>query len=108
MIVISPCLKNIFYGIFIVDLYAKEVFVFSPKGDLYALARGSSVLDFAFKVHSQLGSHCLGAKVNGKQVSIKHILIDGDTVDIITSNHQSPKREWLQLVRTSKAKSRIR
>ena len=108
VIVISPCLNNLFSDIFIVDLYAKEVFVFSPKGDLYALARGSSVLDFAFKVHSQLGSHCLGAKVNGKQVPIKHKLIDGDTVDIITSNHQSPKREWLQFVRTSKAKSRIR
>mmetsp|Transcript_30039 Transcript_30039/g.63337 ORF Transcript_30039/g.63337 Transcript_30039/m.63337 type:complete len:1062 (-) Transcript_30039:719-3904(-) len=86
----------------------KEVFVFSPKGDLYALARGSSVLDFAFKVHSQLGSHCVGAKVNGKQVTLRHLIKNGDTVEILTSNHQTPKREWLKYVRTSKAKNRIR
>jgi len=85
----------------------KEVFVFSPKGDLYALARGSSVLDFAFKVHSQLGSHCVGAKVNGKQVTLRHLIQNGDTVEILTSNHQTPRREWLKYVRTSKAKNRI-
>ena len=61
------------------DLHHKEVFVFTPKGDLYALAKGSSVLDFAFKVHSQVGSHCVGAKVNGKQVSFKHLVQNGDT-----------------------------
>jgi len=90
------------------DLYQKEVFVFSPNGDLFALARGSTVLDFAFKVHTALGSQCVGAKVNGKQVSIKRMLKNGDTIDIVTSKHQSPKREWLNFVRTSKARNRIK
>ena len=90
------------------DLFQRECFVFSPRGDLYALARGSSVLDFAFKVHSSLGSRCVGARVNGKMVSIKHNLKNGDTVDILTNNKQTPKKEWLKFVRTSKAKSRIR
>jgi len=90
------------------DLSHKEVFVFSPKGELYALALGSSVLDFAFKVHSDIGSHCVGAKVNGKLSPIKHLVKNGDTVEILTSNHQTPKREWLKYVRTSKAKDRIR
>jgi len=90
------------------DLFQRECFVFSPRGDLYALARGSSVLDFAFKVHSGLGSRCVGARVNGKMVSIKHNLNNGDTVEILTSNKQKPKKEWLKYVRTSKAKSRIR
>lgn len=90
------------------DLYQKEVYVFSPRGDLFALARGSSVLDFAFKVHSNIGSHCVGAKVNGRQVSIKTQLQNGDTVEVMTSNHQTPRPEWLKYVRTSKAKNRIR
>eukprot|EP00970_Alexandrium_tamarense_P010285 scaffold2066_cov172-Alexandrium_tamarense.AAC.2 len=90
------------------DLFQKEVFVFSPQGELYALARGSSVLDFAFRVHSELGFQCSGAKVNGKHVSIKHLLNNGDTVEILTSSGQTPKRDWLQYVRTTKAKSRIR
>ena len=90
------------------DLFSKEVLVFSPTGDLYALARGSSVLDFAYKVHSELGNHCTGAKVNGKMVSLRHQLKNGDTVEILASNNQTPKREWLQFVRTSKAKNRIR
>jgi len=84
------------------------VFVFSPNGDLFALARGSTVLDFAFKVHTALGSECVGAKVNGKQVSIKRMLKNGDTIDIMTSKYQSPKREWLNFVRTSKARNRIK
>lgn len=84
------------------------MFVFSPNGDLFALARGSTVLDFAFKVHTALGSQCVGAKVNGKQVSIKRMLRNGDTINIKTSKHQSPKREWLKFVRTSKARNRIK
>lgn len=84
------------------------MFVFSPNGDLFALARGSTVLDFAYKVHTTLGSKCVGAKVNGKQVSIKRMLRNGDTIDIMTSKHQSPKREWLKFVRTSKARNRIK
>ncbi|KAL7542924.1 hypothetical protein ACHAWF_007283 [Thalassiosira exigua] len=90
------------------DLFPREVFVFTPNGDLHALARGSSVLDFAFKVHSHLGSHCVGAKVNGKLVSIRHLVENGDTVEILTRGDQTPKREWLKHVRTSKAKTRIR
>ena len=84
------------------------MFVFSPNGDLFALARGSTVLDFAFKVHTALGSECVGAKVNGKQVSIKRMLKNGDTIVIMTSKNQSPKREWLKFVRTSKARNRIK
>ncbi|KAL7518821.1 hypothetical protein ACHAWX_003624 [Stephanocyclus meneghinianus] len=90
------------------DLFGREVFVFSPEGDLYALARGSSVLDFAYLIHSDLGDHCGGAKVNGKMVTLKHLVQNGDTVEILKSNHQTPKREWLRYVRTSKAKNRIR
>jgi len=90
------------------DLFAKEVLVFSPTGELYPLARGSSVLDFAYKVHSDLGAHCTGAKVNGRIASIRYLLQNGDVVQVMTSKTQSPKREWLKHVRTSKAKSRIR
>eukprot|EP00985_Skeletonema_marinoi_P023205 scaffold15273_cov83-Skeletonema_marinoi.AAC.2 len=90
------------------DLFAKEVLVFSPTGELYPLARGSSVLDFAYKVHSDLGGHCTGAKVNGRIASIRYLLQNGDVVHIMTSKTQTPKREWLKHVRTSKAKSRIR
>lgn len=90
------------------DLFAKEVFAFSPTGEVYPLARGSSVLDFAYKVHSDLGAQCTGAKVNGRIASIRYLLQNGDVVQIMISKTQTPKREWLNYVRTSKAKSRIR
>lgn len=93
---------------FKLDLYKDEVFVFTPKGDLYKLPQGATVLDFAFTIHSGLGCRCIGAKVNGKNVQLRQPLNTGDQVEITTSNTQTPKRDWLNFVRTSKAKSKIR
>ncbi len=90
------------------SIYNKEIFVFTPKGDLKKFSAGSTVLDFAFDVHSQVGMSCKGAKVNGKNVPIRHQLANGDKVEIITSRNQRPRQDWLQYVKTSKAKSRIR
>lgn len=93
---------------FKLDLYKDEVFVFTPKGDLFKLAKGSTVLDFAFHIHSKLGSKCIGARVNGKNVQLKHILQSGDQVEIMTSNTQTPKLDWLNIVTSSKARTKIR
>lgn len=93
---------------FKMDLYKDEVFVFTPKGDLYKLAKGATVLDFAFHIHSNVGSKCIGGKVNGKNVPIRHVLNSGDQVEIMTSNAQTPKRDWLNIVTTSRARSKIR
>lgn len=93
---------------FKLELYEDEVFVFTPKGDLYKLAKGATVLDFAFHIHSKLGCKCIGAKVNGKNVQLKQILNSGDQVEIMTSNAQTPKRDWLNIVTTSKARNKIR
>eukprot|EP00288_Rhodomonas_lens_P019175 CAMPEP_0177695144 /NCGR_PEP_ID=MMETSP0484_2-20121128/3304_1 /TAXON_ID=354590 /ORGANISM="Rhodomonas lens, Strain RHODO" /LENGTH=789 /DNA_ID=CAMNT_0019206057 /DNA_START=429 /DNA_END=2798 /DNA_ORIENTATION=+ len=90
------------------DLFEKEVFVFSPKGHLYALPKGSSVIDFAYRVHSDLGNHCIGARVNGRMVPLKHQVNNGDTVEVIQSPNQTPHRDWLGIARTSKAQARIR
>lgn len=93
---------------FKMDLYEDEVFVFTPKGDLFKLGKGSTVLDFAFHIHTKLGCKCIGAKVNGKNVQLKQILQSGDQVEILTSNAQSPKQDWLNIVTTSKARTKIR
>lgn len=93
---------------FKLDLYKDEVFVFTPKGDLYKLPQGATVLDFAFSIHSNLGSRCIGARVNGKNVQLKQRLNSGDQVEIMTSNTQTPKRDWLNFVTTSKARNKIR
>ncbi len=93
---------------FKLDLYDEEIFVFTPKGDLFKLPKGATVLDFAFSIHSNLGATCVSGKVNGKNVSIKHQLKSGDQVEIHTSSHQSPKQDWLSCVVTSKARSKIR
>jgi guanosine-3',5'-bis(diphosphate) 3'-pyrophosphohydrolase len=93
---------------FKVGLYNKEIFVFTPKGDLKKFPAGATVLDFAFEVHTNVGMTCVGAKVNGRNVPIRHILNNGDKVEIITSKSQKPKQDWLQFVVTSKAKSKIR
>jgi relA/spoT family protein len=93
---------------FKLDLYEDEVYVFSPKGDLYKLAKGATVLDFAFHIHSGLGCKCVGAKINDRNVSIKEVLHSGDQVEIITQNNQKPNRDWLKIVKTSRAKSKIR
>lgn len=93
---------------FKLDLYKDEVFVFSPKGDLYKLPKGATVLDFAFSIHSNVGCKCIGAKVNGKNVQLRQKLNSGDQVEIMTSNTQTPKRDWLNIVTTSKARNKIR
>lgn len=90
------------------DVYDKEVFVFTPKGDLYKLPLGASVLDFAFHIHSGLGCRCTGAKVNGRVEKLNYKLRSGDTVEILSSSTQIPKQDWLNIVVTSKARNKIR
>jgi len=89
-------------------LYADEVFVFTPKGDLRQLPAGATLLDFAFDIHTEVGSSCVGGKVNGKNVTIKHVLQNGDHVSIIRSKNQKPKQDWLSFVVTTKAKTKIK
>ena len=86
----------------------KEIFVFTPSGELRILAAGSSVLDFAFNIHTNIGSHCTGGKVNGKAVSIKEKLHTGDVVEILTGKNQKPNQDWVNFVVTSKARTKIR
>ncbi|HEY4785443.1 MAG TPA: RelA/SpoT family protein, partial [Bacteroidales bacterium] len=90
------------------SLYSKEIFVFTPTGDLKKLPVEATVLDYAFDIHSNLGSTCIGAKVNGKSVPIRHSLHNGDKVEILTSKTQKPKSDWLSFVVTSKAKNKIK
>ncbi len=90
------------------NIYDKEVFVFTPKGDLYKLPQGASVLDFAFHIHSKLGCSCVGAKIDGKNQKLNYKLKSGDTVEIITSSQQSPRLDWLNFVVTSKARNKIK
>ncbi|HEX2920503.1 MAG TPA: RelA/SpoT family protein [Bacteroidales bacterium] len=89
-------------------LYTDEVFVFTPKGDLRQLPAGATVLDFAFDIHSAVGASCVGAKVNGKNVTIKHVLQNGDHVSILRSKNQKPKQDWLSFAVTSKARTKIK
>ncbi len=91
-----------------IELFKDEVFVFTPKGDLLRLPLGSTTVDFAFAVHTDVGYHCIGAKVNGKMVPIRHELKSGDSVEIITSPNQKPTPDWIKFVKTSKARSRIK
>lgn len=91
-----------------IDLFHDDVFVFTPKGDLKRLPKGSTPLDFAFSVHTEVGLHCLGAKVNGRMVSLDTPLKNGDTIEIIISPHQSPSRDWIELVKSSRARSKIK
>ena len=93
---------------FKLNLYDKEVFVFTPNGDLHKLPKGATALDFAFSIHSNLGTKCVGAKVNGKNVPIKYVLNNGDQVEVLTSSTQKPNPAWLNVVTTSRAKSKIR
>ncbi len=90
------------------DIYDKEVFVFSPKGDLYKLPYGASVLDFAFHIHTRLGMSCTGGRVNGRNQKLGYKLQSGDTVEINTSSTQVPKLDWLNFTVTSKARNKIR
>ncbi len=89
-------------------LYEDEVYVFTPKGDLYKLPKGATVLDFAYHIHSQVGNRCVGALVNGRNVSMREQLNSGDQVEILTQSNQTPKQDWLHIVKTSRAKSKLR
>jgi GTP diphosphokinase / guanosine-3',5'-bis(diphosphate) 3'-diphosphatase len=89
-------------------LYADEVFVFTPKGELRQLPAGATVLDFAFEIHTEVGTHCVGAMVNGRNVSFKYVLKNGDNVSILTSKSQKPSSGWLSIVITGKARTRIK
>lgn len=93
---------------FKMDLYEDEVYVFTPKGDLLKFPKGATVLDFAYHIHSKIGNSCTGARINNKVVSIREKLNSGDQIEIMTSNAQKPKRDWLNIVFTSRAKSKIR
>ncbi|MEI6276723.1 MAG: RelA/SpoT family protein [Prolixibacteraceae bacterium] len=93
---------------FKVNIYDDEIFVFTPKGDLIKLRAGATLLDFAYEIHSQIGDHCVGGKVNGKLVTLKYQLKNGDQPIVETSNNQKPKLDWLDFVITTKAKSRIK
>ena len=93
---------------FKMDFYDKEVFVFTPKGYLYKLPQGATLLDFAFNIHSKLGCQCIGGRINGKNQKINYRLVSGDTVEILTSANQTPKLDWLNFVITSKARTKIR
>ncbi len=93
---------------FKLSVYNKEIFVFTPKGDLKKFPTGATVLDFAFDIHSQVGMTCMGAKINGRSVPIRHKLSNGDKVEIITSKSQRPKQDWLKYVVSSKSKSKIK
>jgi GTP pyrophosphokinase len=91
-----------------IDLFPEEVYVFTPNGDVKELPRGSSPIDFAYSVHSDVGHRCVGARVNGKLVPLKSELHNGDIVEVMTSPNQAPSKDWLKYVRTSKARNKIR
>lgn len=91
-----------------IDLFEEEVFVFTPKGDVMSLPRGSCPVDFAYSIHSKVGDRCVGAKVNGRLVPLKEKLKSGDVVEVLTSEAQSPRKDWLDFVVTSRARSKIR
>jgi GTP diphosphokinase / guanosine-3',5'-bis(diphosphate) 3'-diphosphatase len=96
-----------FLNAFKVDLFFQEVYVFTPEGEVIALPRGATSVDFAYQVHTDIGNHCLAAKVNGKIVNLKYKLKNGDRVEILTSKQKHPSRDWLSFVKTSKARSKI-
>jgi len=93
---------------FKLNLFSDEIFVFTPKGELRTLPMGSTALDFAYSIHSEVGNHCLGAKVNHKLTPLSQVLKSGDQVEIITSSKQSPKPDWLHYVTTARAKGKIK
>ncbi len=93
---------------FKLNLYAKEIYVFTPNGDIKSLPKGATALDFAFSIHTDIGIRCRGAKVNGKIVPLSYVLKSADQVEIITSNSQKPKASWLDFVKTASAKSKIK
>jgi GTP diphosphokinase / guanosine-3',5'-bis(diphosphate) 3'-diphosphatase len=93
---------------FKINLYQDDIFVFSPKGDLYKLPRGATPIDFAYAVHTKVGQTCIGAKENGRIVPLNHALSSGSSIEVITSKNQTPSLDWLRIVRTNKARNRIK
>ena len=93
---------------FKLNLYAKEIYIFTPNGKIISLPKGSTAIDFAFAIHTEVGSHCRAAKINGKLVQLSKLLKSGDQVEIITSKNQKPKLAWLDIVKTARAKTKIR
>lgn len=93
---------------FKLDLFTEEIYVYTPKGDMRVLPKGATALDFAFDIHSQLGTRCIGAKVNHKLVPLSHKINSGDQIEVITSSKQHPSEDWLQFVVTAKAKSGVK
>ncbi|MCF6223408.1 MAG: RelA/SpoT family protein [Flavobacteriaceae bacterium] len=93
---------------FKLNLYAKEIYIFTPNGDIKSLPKGATAIDFAFVIHTEVGTHCRAAKVNGKLVQLSRVLKSGDQVEIITSKNQKPKLAWLDIVKTARAKSKIK
>ena len=90
------------------NLYSKEIFVFTPKGEIKSLPKGATTLDFAFSIHSEIGIRTRGTRVNGKLVQLNHELKSGDQIEIITSANQKPTLNWLEYVTTSRAKTKIK
>lgn len=91
-----------------IDLFADEVYVFTPAGDVYEFPRGSTPIDFAYRIHTEVGHHCKGARINGRMVPLRHEMQNGDTVEIITDANSHPSKDWLKIAATSKAKSKVR
>jgi GTP pyrophosphokinase len=93
---------------FKMNLFAEEIYIFTPKGELRVLPQGSSILDFAFDIHTKIGETCIGAKVNNKLVPLSYQLKSGDQIEIITSSKQKPKEEWLKMVKSARARQKIK
>src|SRR5205807_4375846 len=91
-----------------IDLYPDEVYTFTPRGDVFAFPRGATPLDFAYRIHTDVGHRCVGARVNGKLLTLRTPLKNGDIVEILTGATQTPSREWLNMVVTSRARHKIR
>lgn len=100
--------NNEYMDEFKLNLYDEEVFVFTPNGDLHKLPKGATLLDFAFAIHTHVGSTCIGGKIGGKNVTLRYVLNNGDQIEVITSPNQKPRRDWMNIVVTSKAKQKIR
>ena len=97
-----------FLDVLKVDLYADQVYVYTPRGDVKWFPRGSTPLDFAYAVHTEVGNHCAGARINGRMVKLNYPLRSGDTIEVLQKNDQHPKKDWLQMAKTSRALSKIR
>ena len=93
---------------FKMGLYEDEVFVFTPKGELLKFPKGANILDFAYRIHSGIGNKCVGGKINGKNVSFRAELKSGDEVEVVTQSNQTPKQEWISIVKTPRAKAKIK